>query len=536
MEIYKEDNVMKKLLAILLAVVLVFGLAACGNTNNNAAPANQGGNQTPSNQGNNAEPEKKTSLRVAIDVEPGSMWFLSGTSSGGGLHVHRQIYDTLIQFGPNFKLLPNMAESWENIEGGYRFHLRKGLKDANGSDITAEDVLFCIGIYKNSGEHQQQVRYIDLEKSYAEDDTTVVIMLNEPNAFQFQNIAKCKIIDKETYEKDPDAFIKNPVGTGPYKVTEYIPGSKIVMTYNEYWWGEEPDIKEITFYVIAEPSQRTNALERGEIDVDMNLQSSDFKYVSDLANCDTLSLESNRAEGMWLNTSENSILNDINLRKAVALAIDNAGIAQAVYGGMYSPAPGACAKSLSDYDPKYDNELYAKQDLDQAKKLVEEAGAKGKTLTILTTGRADQVSAAEMIKTWLTQAGFEVNIQQMEDAVINDALSNPAGGWDIGMTNFRCGSNYMLDMYNAYLSYLNYCAWSGPTYEEFIQTSSRGCNSSDPAEIKECTDKVIQLIQDNVVLYNFAVSQTFIGKAADLNMTPDEVYGFELYAPILSFK
>jgi len=525
----------KRILALLLAVLMVLSLVACGSKSApKEEPKKEEETKTEAKEETKQEEtkteapaeEERPVLRAAIDVEPGSMWIFGGTSSGGGANVMRHVYDSLIQFGPGFELLPCLAKSWEQVDSlHYRFFLHEGVVDTRGNAITAEDALFSLWLCTQNGEDQMTVKYIDFDNSVAEDDTTLLVALNESNAFQFQNIAKVKIIDKQAYEADPEGFIADPCGCGPYKLVEYVPGSKIVLTYNETYYGEEPYFKDVIFYIISEPSQRTSALENGEIDVDLNLQSSDFDYVNSLPNCESLGLDSNRAEGMWLNTSENSVLHDINLRKAVALAIDNEALAAIVYQNMFSPAPGACAPALADYDPAYDNELYAAQDMEKAKQLVADAGAAGKPIVILTTGRADQIAASEMIQTWLNEAGFSASIQSMEDAVINEALANPAGGWDIGMTNFRCGSNYMLDMYNAYLGFLNYCAWSGPNYEKFIETAGKGCASTDPAVIKECTDTIINLIQEDVVLYNFAVAKNFKGKVANLNLDATTIYG-----------
>jgi len=131
----------KRIISLFLVAVMIFSFAACGQT------------ETKKEEEKKEEAVAQTHLRVAIDVEPGSMWPLSGTSSGGGLHVHRQVYDCLIQFGPNFELLPCLAKSWEQVDSlHYRFHLNENVKDSAGNSITASDALFSMYLYSQSGE------------------------------------------------------------------------------------------------------------------------------------------------------------------------------------------------------------------------------------------------------------------------------------------------------------------------------------------------------------------------------------------------
>ena len=174
----------KKFLAALLAAGMLFGISACGTTDStpSTAPDNSGTPSTaPDSQGGGTE--AKDSVVLATAGEPIRFMAQSSQSCGGDDNlVLSNVYDCLLFLEPNGELTPALAESYEVSEDGltYTFHLRKGVKFHDGSEMTAEDVKFTFDL--GAAGPIGAALFVNLESTEVVDDSTVVMHLSAPYA------------------------------------------------------------------------------------------------------------------------------------------------------------------------------------------------------------------------------------------------------------------------------------------------------------------------------------------------------------------
>ncbi len=165
-----------------------------------------------------------SSISVALDVPP-RMMNPHGDDSDAGLQYMANLFDGLLQRkGPDGTLAPALAERWERLDQlSWKFYLRKGVKFHNGNPFTAADVKFSferlsdpdVSEFTNTGKSIAAVE--------TPDDYTVIIKTNEPIPWFANNMHQVFIMDKESTEsRDAGDVMVNPIGTGAYKLVEWV--------------------------------------------------------------------------------------------------------------------------------------------------------------------------------------------------------------------------------------------------------------------------------------------------------------------------
>ena len=191
----------------------------------------------------------------------------------GAPYQNMNIYSKLITYSYiNAELHSDLAESWDISEDGltYTFHLRQDVKWHDGQPFTAADVVWTIEDILREGSAAVSYKMIsDIDTITAPDDFTVVITLKQPNSAFLANVASYygfNILPRHLYEgTDVRANPHNlaPVGTGPFKFAETVPGSHTVMVANPDYFGEGPYVDVLVFRTIPNLATAISALEAG---------------------------------------------------------------------------------------------------------------------------------------------------------------------------------------------------------------------------------------------------------------------------------
>jgi len=267
--------------------------------------------------------------------------------------------------------IPALAESWDINDGGkvLVLHLRPGVTFHSGDKLTAEDVVWTYSRYlKYARFFVGTARYIDhLE---AVDDHTVKFFFKQPYA-AFLAIHPMLVTSKAYFDRVGEAeFMKHPVGTGPYKIVNYVPGQYLDLEAYDKYWGPKPAVKKARFTFVQDPNTRVAKLRAGEADIIMSTPYNDVEAL-EKAGFKTAKLVSQPTTSIQFHLKNPNVpWHDIRVRQAIAYAIDT----QAIVKGLLHGIPVHYPRLLpgeTGYDPNLKNYEYNPA---KAKQLLTEAG------------------------------------------------------------------------------------------------------------------------------------------------------------------
>jgi len=293
------------------------------------------------------------------------------------------------------------------------YKINPNFKWSNGDPVTTKDIVKTYEIFANQDYivSSKSLRFSKNRKAivgieeYNEgkadkisgleviDDSTMKIHLKEMtpsvywggnfvpefvNAKQFEGIPMDKITES-------DALRKNPLSYGPYVIKEIVQGEKVIFEANPYYYKGEPKIKRLEMEILP-PSQQVAAIKSGKYDIVLKVSPEIFPELEKLDNINILTKKAGSMNyiafklGKWdeekneVVTDPNSKMYDLNLRKAIAYAIDMDAVSKQFYHGLSTPAKS----QLSPLFPSLHNpEINGfKQDVEKAKQLLDEAGFK----------------------------------------------------------------------------------------------------------------------------------------------------------------
>lgn len=432
---------MKKVLALLLALAMVFALAACGKSDPTTSSNPSSSNPSSSNPGTSTDipasdepvitvdsPRQvdattykadvtttdKTQLVVGIAGESAN-WDALSQSGSTTKTVGSALYDSLFVMKDG-ELVGDLVESWEYTgEGGLDLvlHLREGVYFHNGTPFTAEDALYTISRVASDMVYAGRMEAINVEASYAENDTTLVLKLNYVDNLALATLTgECGFVVSKAYyeELGSDAAAQTPVGTGPYKFDHQSYGEYVVLTANTEYWGEAPAFESIKFVFFTEDTTRILELESGNLDVAIaSTNDSINRLATGNSGVSIYSWVVDKICYLSLGTASNDKLFDnTDLRLAIAHAIDIDAVVAAIAGSTGVRATGFWPMNFwgySDAQYTYDPEL--------AKQYLASAGyPNGVEFTItVTSGLGIYESVAQAIQAYLGMVGITMHIE-----------------------------------------------------------------------------------------------------------------------------
>ena len=472
----------KKVLALILTAAMVVGLAACGgSTSNDAASTtdettteasdNQTGDETTdTTEATASTGEKILSVQVGPDpetIDPA----LNSAVDGGNMLLHS--FECLLAVDENGQLVPGQAESWETSEDGltWTFHLRDGLKWSDGSDLTANDFVYS---WKRVCDPMVAAPYaetvlsmvegydkaiegdLDALQVAAQDDNTLVVTLNAPCSYfgSLAAFATLSPVQEATVEANGDAWATSAatyISNGPFYVSEWVPGSYIMMSKNPYYWNADAiKLDGIKWNLIEDSNAAYSAYQTGEVLMIKNVPTEEIPSLKDSADFHVDPIIGTYYLSLNL---ERDAFKDARVRKALSLAIDRDYVANTLMQGTYSPADNFMGPGWIDMDGKQfkDNanggESYIdvnnyEADLEEAKQLLADAGypdGEGFPSISYTTNDAGyhKVVAEYLQQAW-AQLGIDLQVDIVEWASFTPMRRN--GDFDIARNGW--GGDY----------------------------------------------------------------------------------------------
>ncbi len=315
-----------------------------------------------------------------------------------GNGVHAAIYESLVYYNSRtFKIEPRLATAWREVSPTQvRFTLRKGVKFSDGSDLTADDVVFSLDRARSRSSNFQ-VYTQGIARAVKVDASTVDVILSGPNPVLLNQMTELRIMSKAWAEKnrsvDPkdirtkdETFAhRNAMGSGAFMVKEWQPDQRLVLVKNPNWWGwkEAPtNVTEVIYTPIKNEATRAAALLSGEIDFILDPSPQDLPRMRNNANLKVvdgvenrtifLGMDQFREELPGSNVKGKNPLKDVRVRKALYQAIDIDSIHRVTMRGLSQSTGALVAPQVAGWSEAVHKRFpYSQND---AKKLLTEAG------------------------------------------------------------------------------------------------------------------------------------------------------------------
>lgn len=522
---------MKKLIALLLAAVMVIGmLAGCGSKSETPAPTAAGNDapaatDAPANNDTPA-PAAKDSVNLTFGSDPGT---LAPNGNAGPLNsLLWAMYDHLWYVNNAGEFVYRVATSCEYTdEVTMLVTIRDDVTDSNGVKLTASDVLFSIKVAASdtsNASYKGAVRYLDLDACNVVDDTHVNLVLKAPNILQQAMLQNVNLVTEESYNASPDGMTTTPVGTGAYVLKDAVMGTSYVLEAREGYWGGEQNIKHITFRSIDESAQRINALQAGELDA-VALDATDVE--SGLAIPGTAQFACQVADtvGIIFNC-ESPACGNKELRKAIACAIDNAAIRAVGYAGQGSIPAGFLNPGLTGWEKghdeaaqKYDN--YYEYNVETAKAHLAASGvAEGTTITVAITNNEVFVKTAQIIQAELAEIGLNVVIDTWDAATFNDTMDSNPERYDMALVGYSTSTGATLGLVFTWLTgAANYHHWANTEkWAEVKDLVAKAQTETDVEKRNVYGREISDILADEVPMYSYVCKSFDYVAKEDLNI------------------
>jgi len=342
------------------------------------------------------------------------------------------------------KLIADLAENFTISEDGkeYIFELRKGVKFHNGREVTADDVVYSLNRVVNpstqspaQGFYKSIAGFDDFAGGKSDslsgvskiDDYTVKIVLSEPDATMLHVLALnfSSVIPKEAVEKWGDDYGHHPVGAGPFKLTDWSLGQKLVLERNtDYFLTGVPYLDKITFQIGLEPTVALLKLQQGEVDVlgDSIPPSRFVQIMKDPEWSKQVQSGSDLQTGYITMNVKMKPFDNVLVRKAVNMAINKERIVKMI-NNRAKPANQPLPPTMPGYDKEYKGYPF---DVEGAKALLKEAGLADGFETELYVMNVDpNPRIAQSIQQDLAAIGIKADIKSLGQASVIAAGGEP---------------------------------------------------------------------------------------------------------------
>ena len=354
------------------------------------------------------------------------------------MEVDDHLYDYLISFNDKGNLIPGLATSWRSVDDTtWEFSLRKGVTFHDGSQFTAADVVFTIQrarMPSNSPDSYSR-HFTRIAEVAVMDDFTLRIRTDTAFPNLLRELAQIAIIPRTlgataTYENFNSG--KAAIGTGPFKLVEWVPGDRLILARNDAWWGERPVWDRVIFKPIVSSPARTAALLAGDVDIISAVPTSDVARLRTDPRTAVWQIVGNRlmyvvpdvardispfVRGSDGKPLPQNPLRDVRVRQAISKAINRRALVDQVMEGIGTPAGQFLPEGFFGHSPQLQPDIY---DPATARQLLSDAGyPQGFSLTI--SGPNDRylndARVAETIAQFLTRVGIKTSVDTMPKAV-----------------------------------------------------------------------------------------------------------------------
>jgi len=440
-----------KLTALISLMIASLVLAACGGNTSTAEPSSVEAPAAQPAEPSAPETEPATvsggTLSIGIPIEPETL------DPGDAVYVQEQfilisLFDSLLSMAPDGSLHPGLATAWEpNSDfSEFTFTLRQDVTFHDGTPFKADAVKASFDHINSDEILESGGKSLLQDHAYVEtavvDDYTVTVKFGASYPLFLRDAARqwLSISSPAALEKYGQDYGRNPVGTGPFKFVQWDAQSQIVVARNpDYNWGPEFSahqgpalLDRVVFRILPEAATRLTAFETGEILIAGEPPALDAIALADSGQASIQNFAQPGIPAILMINATKAPTDDINVRKAMILAVNQQELAQTAFQSLGLPAYSVISPTTWAYDETA-AEMY-RYNLEEAGRLLDGAGwvdsnddgireKDGETLTIdWPDNPAWSEAFNELLISYLADAGFDVQYRSMDDGAAYEEL------------------------------------------------------------------------------------------------------------------
>ncbi|KPJ58863.1 MAG: hypothetical protein AMS15_07515 [Planctomycetes bacterium DG_23] len=445
-----------------------------------------------------------------------------------------KMFNGLVRYSLDGHIEGDLAESWEVSEDGtiYTFRLRSGVRFANGRVLTAEDVQYSfervlrpqtaaprtwvldkiLGAKEMLAGEAQTLKGLEVL-----DEGTVRITLSEPFGpfLGLLIMPAAQIVPKEEVEKYGRAFSQHPLGTGPFRLTQFIHDERLVFEANPFYFEGPPKVKSIVYKIIKEPLSKLTEFKQGLLDITDIPRAYFLKFRQDPEYKDLIaSVVGLNTYYLGFNCSE-APFDDVKIRRAFSYAIDRKKIVETVLAGRTTAAKGPIPPGISGYDPELAGYDY---DPAKAKRLLEEAGWPWeRRVRIIHPSGEDIADIVEILKSYLQAVGIKAETLARERTTYKDMLRR--GNFDLyyysWWADYLDGENFLAPLFltSEERTGGNATAYSNPEVDALIRKAQREPDAARRVKLYQEIQRLVVADAPRIFLWHrniFTIHQPWI--------------------------
>lgn len=491
----------KRILGLLLVLVMAASLFAGCSKNNSDKSSGK------------AEGGKEKDTLVVLDTQVVEAFDPLNTALNYKLEWH-QLFDVLVEFQEDGSMGPALAESFEATDDGkgYIFHLRDDVDFTDGTHFNADAVKYSVDKIKSFELSAWVNAYIG--EAEVIDEYTVRIDKAASHTKLLEFLSEyLYIVSPTAYEKDPEGFAKNPVGSGCYKFKEIGADGYTYMEANENYFRGEPYFKNLVIRTPLDPSTAVVALQNGEVDIVLTMPQEQVEIIQDNPKFNVKSSSGWGVKSLFLEGP--NLMNDQNLRKAIfhavnrenAITFDNAPEGSKPATNMFSErmmGEHANFMDIGGYDAELAKEYLAKSDYD------------GRTLKLTIT--SDLANIAQSVQEDLKAIGVKTEINQLDTNAFSAAFVD--GSCDITIASWGCDYASLEEQmgFHAGNGYYGKILYNTPEFDAILADAANEWDAEKRGELCEEALKLTYDFANMVPIYEDTMTNVY---NADLDGVQD---------------
>jgi peptide/nickel transport system substrate-binding protein len=354
----------------------------------------------------------RTDIVLGIRLEPPHLDPTAGAAAAIAEVVYNNVFQGLTRIDRDGSVKPSLAERWDVSEDGkvYTFHLRQGVKFHDGTTFDAEDVKFSLDRARAADSvNPQKGLFEPIETVEVVDPQTVRITLKRPSGNLPFNLgwAAAVIVAPESAADNKT----QPVGTGPFKLAEWVKGDHVTLVRNDDYWGEPVALEKATFKIIGDPTASFAALMAGDVDAFPLFPAPENVPQFEADPRFTVVVGNTQGKTVLAMNNGRKPFDDIRVRRAISHAVDRQALIEGAMHGYGKPIGSHFVpqdRGSVDLTGKYPF------DPEKARALLKEAGAENLSVQLVLPPPDYARRGGEVLASQLRNVGISVEIVPME--------------------------------------------------------------------------------------------------------------------------